>query len=206
MHYFKLLFAAYVLLPPGAVAFGQDKASRNPAGYPGQTTEGYLLPNGWRVTPAGQQVLLTDLPLNIRTTPDGKFAIVATNGYNAHELSVVELATGKKVSVENAPQSWFGLAADESTGRLWWSGGGDAVIRSFAVSNGRLEPRETLPIADTSKDAESDSLRTGFRTGVYFDTKSESLYSLTAIPKGGNKSFAWGDPVSDKNAGGAITR
>src|SRR5207249_11108410 len=69
-----------------------------------------------------------------RSTPDGKYAVVACNGYNAHELTAIELATQKITSVETAPQSWFGLAADEATSRLWWSGGGDAVIRSFARS------------------------------------------------------------------------
>src|SRR5438067_1543994 len=39
----------------------QDSIPRNPPGFVGPTDAGYLLPNGWRVTPAGRQVLLTDL-------------------------------------------------------------------------------------------------------------------------------------------------
>src|SRR4029079_18240358 len=123
-----------------------------------------------------------------------------------HELTAIDLATQQKVSVETAPQSWFGLAADEKTSRLWWSGGGDAVIRSFTFAGGKLEPRETFPIADNSKDAATDNTRTGFRTGVYFDAKCNSLISLTAIPKGCSKSVAYAHPSTDNNAGGAITR
>jgi len=134
-------FRLFVILCISAVAgtlTAQENPTKNPPGFPGPTDQGFVLPNGWKLTPAGQQIILTDLPLNIRTTPDGKYALVATNGYNAHELTAIELATGKKVSVETAPQSWFGLAADKEVDRLWWSGGGDAVIRSFAFTSGKL--------------------------------------------------------------------
>src|SRR3954468_12337370 len=142
----KPLLTVCLLVLTAATTAAQDKPSKNPPGFPGPTDAGYVLPNGWRLTPAGQQVILTDLPLNIRTTPDGKYALVATSGYNAHQLTAIDLATREKVSAETAPQSWFGLAADEKTTRLWWSGGGDAMIRSFAFSGGKLEPRETLPL------------------------------------------------------------
>jgi len=33
--------------------------------YAGPTSTGFLLPNGWHITPVGQQVQTTDLPLNI---------------------------------------------------------------------------------------------------------------------------------------------
>jgi DNA-binding beta-propeller fold protein YncE len=206
MRHLRPLLTVSLLLVSSTLVLGQDKPTKNPPGYPGPTDAGYMLPNGWRLSPAGKQVILTDLPLNIRTTPDGKYALVATNGYNAHELTAIELATLNKSSVESARQSWFGLAADETTSRLWWSGGGDAVVRSFAFTDGKLEPRDTFPIEDKSKDAPADNSKTGFRTGVYFDAKSNALISLTAIPKGGNKSFAWGDATTDERAGGAITR
>ena len=54
--------------------------------FAGPTERGFLLPNGWTVSPAGEQVELTDLPLNIIPLADGRHALVATSGYNAHEL------------------------------------------------------------------------------------------------------------------------
>src|SRR5205085_3062147 len=71
---------------------------------------------------------------------------------------------------------------------------------------GKLEPRDSYPVVDKSKDPATDNSLAGFRTGVYFDHKSSSLISLTVLAKGGNKSFAWGDASTDKGAGGAITR
>jgi YVTN family beta-propeller protein len=186
--------------------FAEGKLSAQFAG-PGE--QGFLLPNGWRLTPAGQQVLLTDLPLNIWPTPDGKYALVATSGYNAHELTAIELATQKKAATQTVRQSWFGLAADPASGKLWWSGGGEALLHSFAWSGGQLEARGVYPPAAPEPAAAAGNANqnlTGFRTGLHYDGSSGELYSLTILPKGGNKSFAWGDATTDKGAGGAITR
>src|SRR3954466_10908060 len=95
----SLLSLCFLLLSAAPIA-AQDKPTKNAPGFPGPTDKGFVLPNGWKLTPAGHQIVLTDLPLNIRTTPDGKYALVATSGYNAHELTAIELATGKKSSVE----------------------------------------------------------------------------------------------------------
>ena len=57
----------------------------------GPTAEGFLLPNGWSLTPAGRHVALTDLPLNIIPLAGSGSALVATSGYNKHELTVVNL-------------------------------------------------------------------------------------------------------------------
>src|SRR3954468_14951764 len=71
----------------------------------GQTSDGYLLPNGWTLTPAGEQITLTDMPLNIVPLADGKHVLVASSGYNQHELCVVDLAEKKIKSREKARQS-----------------------------------------------------------------------------------------------------
>jgi YVTN family beta-propeller protein len=192
------------------VSIVQEKTS---AQFAGPTDQGFLLPNGWRLTPAGQQVLLTDLPLNIWPTPDGKFTLVATSGYNAHELTAIELATQKKVATQTTPQSWFGLATDPASGKLWWSGGGDAVLNTFTWDDEKLQRGEAYPPParpgvtpmPPGQPAPGEP-PPGFRTGVYFDSEKGELFSLTILAKGGNKSFAWGDPTTDMNTGGAISR
>ena len=112
MHHFRPLLTACLLLFTATALSAQDKPTKNPPGYPGPTDAGYVLPNGWRLTPAGQQIILTDLPLNIRTTPDGKYALVACNGYNAHELTAIELATGAGAAVSGlgGGAEMYGLA------------------------------------------------------------------------------------------------
>src|SRR4051812_24511993 len=89
--------------------------------YAGPTPKGFLLPNGWTVSPVGDQVLLSDLPLNIVPTPDGRHALVATSGYNAHRLSLVDLSRRMIVASETVRESWYGLAGEPATGKIWWS-------------------------------------------------------------------------------------
>ncbi|MDX1946235.1 MAG: alkaline phosphatase family protein [Pirellulaceae bacterium] len=195
----------YVLcLVPQALR-GEEPAAKPQ--FPGPTSDGFLLPNGWRLTPVGRQVPLTDLPLNIVVSPDDKTAFVATSGYNAHELTAVELATGRKIDTQTAPQSWFGLATDPKSGRFWWSGGGDALIHAFTWNGTKFAKRPSEPQPPQSQPGDKESASPpGFRTGICWDAKADSLYSLTILPKGGNKSFAWGDATTDKNAGGVISR
>src|SRR5437867_186251 len=87
-----------------SLAARADEAPR----FPGRTAQGFLLPNGWTVTPAGDQVIVTDLPLNIVPLADNRHALVATSGYNAHELSLIDLDAKEKKQSETVRQSWFG--------------------------------------------------------------------------------------------------
>src|SRR5262245_25094247 len=121
----SFLVAATLAFGLASRSFPQEASPAASTAFAGPIAGGYLLPNGWRVTPVGEQVLTTDLPLNILTSADGKYALVATSGYNSHELTVVEIATGRKVTKESVRQSWFGLAQDEKSGQIWWSGGGE---------------------------------------------------------------------------------
>ena len=69
---------------------GRPQAQEAPR-YAGATETGFLLPNGWVVSPAGEQVPVPDLPLNILPLPDSRHVLVATSGYNAHELALINL-------------------------------------------------------------------------------------------------------------------
>ena len=71
----------------------------------GPVEGGFLLPNGWTITPAGEQVSLPDLPLNILPLADGKHALVASSGYNDHDLSLIDLADeGRRRQAERPPE------------------------------------------------------------------------------------------------------
>src|SRR5262245_9335851 len=61
---------------------------------PGLVEKGVvLLPNGWRIAPAGKHVMVGDLPLAMLVSPDGRWAIVTNNGYAKPTLTLVELDT-----------------------------------------------------------------------------------------------------------------
>ena len=102
---FLLAVAVVILCAAGSLA--EDKPR-----FPGPGERGFLLPNGWTITPAGEQVVLTDLPLNIMPLADNRHALVATSGYNAHELSLIDLEKGQSRQHATVQQSWFGLAVN----------------------------------------------------------------------------------------------
>src|SRR5258705_10425306 len=60
-------------------------AADKPGAQGGGTT---LLPNGWRIAPAGRHLSVGDLPLAMVESPDGRYLIVSKNGYPKPRLSV----------------------------------------------------------------------------------------------------------------------
>jgi YVTN family beta-propeller protein len=153
--------------------------------FAGPTENGFLLPNGWTITPAGDQVTLTDLPLNIIPLAGGKQVLVATNGYNAHELSLIELGSRKVVARETARHSWFGLVLSPQEDKVWWSGAGSNTLHTFDLKDGRLI-RTSKPEVDSEKPTNEDrarlraesALQRQFRSGLALDARKQMLYSL----------------------------
>jgi YVTN family beta-propeller protein len=160
------------------------------ATYAGPTSKGFLLPNGWTITPAGAQVELTDLPLNIVPLADGRHALAASSGFNDHNLTLVDLADKKVVATSKVRQSWFGLALDEKAGKVWWSGGGGDRIHTFELSSQEIkltsEP-EPAPVPrdrtkrkadEKAKPAERVKPPAHFRSGLALSRDGATLYSL----------------------------
>ena len=110
---FQLLAAAIAATIAMTVVLEANDDKNSSSGktqYAGKTDRGFLLPNGWTISPAGDQVTLTDLPLNIIPLADGRHALAASSGYNAHNLVLVDLSTKAIVATETVRQSWFGMA------------------------------------------------------------------------------------------------
>jgi YVTN family beta-propeller protein len=144
--------------------------------YAGRTQTGFLLPNGWAISPVGNQVSIADLPLNILPLPDSHRALVATSGYNAHELSLINLDTKSVVDRQAVRETWFGLVASREFDRIRWSGGGFNVVHRFLLAGQKLN-REG---SDPRGDGNGGSVRgkTHFRSGLAVDLPRKVLYSL----------------------------
>ncbi len=171
--------ALLLALPSAALLVADDRPQ-----FAGPTDRGFLLPNGWTLTPAGKHVTLTDLPLNIVPLADGRHALVATSGYNRHELSLVDLAAEKVVASEPVRQSWFGLAVSPKEDRVWWSGGGGNVLHTFDLEDGKLtrtskaEPDPArMTKEERDKYKEELAKQKEFKSGLFLDA-GERLYSL----------------------------
>jgi YVTN family beta-propeller protein len=149
----------------------------------GPVEGGYLLPNGWTITPAGRQVTVSDLPLNIIPLPDGR-ALVATSGFNIHELSLVDLAKGEVIAKEAVRESWFGLVHDAKAGKVWWAGGGSGQLKRFTLEGDKLtnvgppEPLVAVPARETAPATDPPAQPVSFLSGLALSRDGQTLYSL----------------------------
>lgn len=130
-----------------------------------------LLPNGWRVSPAGRQIDLPgDMPQTMLVSPDGKYLLVNTAGYHTHSVNVIDLATEKLAQSVEVGKDWYGMCLDSEGDDVFLSGGGkpddgflkDAAARKatpaqlaamrepvmrLAFANGALAPKAGLSVA-----------------------------------------------------------
>ncbi len=111
-----------------------------------------LLPSGWRIQPAGRQVTVGTLPLNLVVTDDG-LVFVTNNGYGQNGLMRVDPATGTAAWLLRVRAAWLGLARAGARGAdtLWMSGGGrNRVYRLVPSRPGTRWTTDSVVLADTS--------------------------------------------------------
>jgi YVTN family beta-propeller protein len=181
-----LIAVAVLALVAGAfVVLAKDKPAEKPTSPGPLADKGFLLPNGWTLTPAGEQVVLPDMPLNILALADNKHALVAASGFNRHELALVDLETHKVVDSQVVWQSWFGLVADLEQKRLWWAGGGANRLHTYDLKDLKLTrtgPEDVFPTVpkDSDKPVNADPPKKdpSFKSGLCLDAKNNVLYSL----------------------------
>jgi YVTN family beta-propeller protein len=107
---------------------------------------------GYRVTPAGKQTALGDLPLGAVSSPDGRWLVVSNDGQGAQSLQVIDTAASKVTQTLSypAPKALFvGLAFAPDGRTLYASGGGNNLIRRYAVNGGTLTEGTPLPLPTT---------------------------------------------------------
>jgi YVTN family beta-propeller protein len=139
--------------------------------FAGPSEQGFLLPNGWTITPAGKQVTLPDMPLNVVALADGRHALAASSGFNQHTLELVDLVNLRVVSSQSTRNSWFGLALSPDQEKIWWSGGGYDRLHTFALHDGKLT-RTSEP------ESKNGTVGRSFRSGLAIDARRQRLYSL----------------------------
>ena len=83
-----------------------------------------ILPNGWRVTPAGRHIKLPgDLPMKMIVTSDGKL-LVNTAGWHDHDVNVIDIKTEKLEQTFDIGKNWDGMSLDPASGTVFISAGG----------------------------------------------------------------------------------
>ncbi|NBX12089.1 MAG: hypothetical protein EBR19_07810, partial [Chitinophagaceae bacterium] len=72
-----------------------------------QTTEAVVLPNGWKLTPAGKSIPLGDLPLNMVSNHAGTLLAVTNNGQSTQTIQLINVKTQTTVDEVVIPKSWY---------------------------------------------------------------------------------------------------
>ena len=142
--------SAVLLAVSGALA---QRASAPPM-RPGYLGSGVtLLPNGWRIAPAGRHLGIGDLPLAMTVSPDGHSLIVTNNGYVRPSLRVVDLDRGIVAQTFALDDAWLGMAWHPDGTRLYSSGAAANSVVELGWRDGRLRAGTTIQLARSSRTA-----------------------------------------------------
>jgi DNA-binding beta-propeller fold protein YncE len=167
------LAALFGSAPSAAIGRQAPAAEGTPARtiWPGiDPTGGVLLPNGWTLRPAGQQLPLSgDFPVLIAPHPTEPVLALLFAGYRAHEVVTFDTEANRVVGRVTLPASFSGLVWSSDGSRLFAGGGFDDVVYRFDHADGLLSNQFVLrfpgPLAPATPapDDEQDIRRTGQR-------------------------------------------
>ncbi len=114
---------------------------------PGRLDDGtILLPNGWRLSPAGTHVDIGELPLNTDLSPDGRTAIITNDGTSRHSISVVDLDRWEVTDTMTIPKAWLGIKFVDDGKKFIVSGGNDNCVRMYRLQSGKAVKDDTISV------------------------------------------------------------
>jgi YVTN family beta-propeller protein len=150
-----------------------------PPAWPGRQANGAtLLPNGWRIAPAGRHVLVGDLPLNMAPSPDGRFLVITNNGWTRPTLTVFD--TKHEMVIGRAPvdNAWYGLAWAPDGSHLYSAGAAENTVYDFTWTNGALKEAGRITIGPPERRAGGEFLNAGFIGGLAIAPDGKRLYAV----------------------------
>ena len=131
-----------------------------------------LLPNGWRLSPAGRSLQLGDLPLNIAVSSSQKFLAVTNNGQSTQSIQLIDARTEKILDNIEVAKSWLGLKFSANEKYLYASGGNDNWILQYALVNNKLRLKDSLKLGEKWSNKISPA-------GIEIDDARHLLYVVT---------------------------
>jgi YVTN family beta-propeller protein len=138
---------------------------------PGHLPDGtVLLPNGWKLTPAGTQIPLGDLPLGMDINPDGRLVAVTNNGVSRPTISLVDLKEQEVVQTIRVKNAWLGIKFARDGKSLLVSGGNENVVYRYHVTG------DTAALVDTIRFAKAYPKAKVSVAGIDIDANDSLLY------------------------------
>ena len=186
MRHYTAIAVVFMFVLAAAVG---SVAQRGPAPpvWPGAQGKGVtLLPNGWKIQPAGRHILVGDLPLAMIESPDGKSLIITNNGYAKPTLAVVDLTRGYIASKTTLDHAWLGLAWHPDGRRVFSSGAGQTTVNEFYVASNRLTAGGVYALGrDTQRPMPGinrpEPVEQSFVGGIAIDPSGRYLYAVHVL-------------------------
>lgn len=136
-------------------------------------TNQVLLPNGWKLSPAGRSLQLGDLPLNMQLSASGKLLAVTNNGESTQSIQLIDPKTEKELDKRIVGKAWYGLAFSHDEKVLYAGGGNDNWIMAFHIENNKIGKCDTIKLG---KPWPVDKACT---TGIAVNKANTRLYTVT---------------------------
>ncbi|MGA9365490.1 MAG: bifunctional YncE family protein/alkaline phosphatase family protein [Bacteroidota bacterium] len=112
---------------------------------PGRLSNGdVLLPNGWKLSPAGTQIPLGDLPLGFDLSPNGQFAAVTNNGVSRPTISIVDLNAKRVTQTIPVKNAWLGVKFAHDGKSFFVSGGNENAVYWYRLMGDTAELGDTI--------------------------------------------------------------
>jgi YVTN family beta-propeller protein len=135
-----------------------------------------LLPNGWKLSPAGRTLALgamSDLPLNLQISKSGDLMAVTNNGQSTQSVQLIDPRNEKVLDEKELKKSWYGIAFSPDERHLYVSGGYDNWVLDFPIQDNRLGTPDTIRLG-----APYPKERT-CPTGMVADKSGKRLFVVT---------------------------
>jgi YVTN family beta-propeller protein len=133
-----------------------------------------LLPNGWKLSPAGTSLPLGDLPLNIQLSPSGKLLAVTNNGQSTQSIQLIDPKNEKLLDEKVIGKSWYGLAFSHDEKMLYASGGNDNLIVAYHIEDNKIGDADTIRLAPAAWPKNKVC-----PTGIAVSKNGSRLYTVT---------------------------
>ena len=137
-----------------------------------------LLPNGWRIAPAGRHIQIGDLPLNMAASVDGRFLVITNNGWTHPTLTVFDTKNEQVTGRVNVDNAWLGLAWSPDGSHLYSAGAAENTIYDFTWANGSLKEAGRISIGPAEHRTGGELLNAGFIGGLAIAPNGQTLYAI----------------------------
>ncbi|HTP13450.1 MAG TPA: alkaline phosphatase family protein, partial [Bacteroidota bacterium] len=139
------------------------------AQLPGPIKGRVLLPNGWWLSPVGEQIQLGDFPMNAALSEDQAYLAVIHGGQSKSQVMLVDLKLKKVTQAIRLRDGWQGVTFQGKT--LYVSGGYKNCVYTFQLENGKLASQDSIVFEENPKyigaagglDVRSNTLAVVFR-------------------------------------------